>query len=206
MGETTLFGCSPDGKWLYGYDAWRSDDLTRYPTSGAAPELAASVSLPGALLQGAALSADGETIAAYFSQVDPSTRIYKTKIVLFHLERRQADRPLPRRRPARQRQLPLHSADSARCAALYPRRQGPGAAPRRKRCSTISDSTPGWLAGHTLTDFKSRFISDFRWSRDGRAAVLRHDYAGDVVLLHVRARLRSEVSEVPAAALTDSDG
>ena len=86
VADTTLFGCSPDGKWIYGYDAWRSDDLMRYPTSGAAPELVASVSLPGALLQGAALSADGQTIAAYFSLVDPSTRVYKTEIGLFHLE------------------------------------------------------------------------------------------------------------------------
>ena len=38
-GDTTLFGCSPDGKWIYAYDAWRSSDLMRYPTSGAAPEL-----------------------------------------------------------------------------------------------------------------------------------------------------------------------
>ncbi len=184
--DTTLFGCSPDGKWIYAYDAWRSDDLMRYPTSGAAPELVASVSLPGALLQGATLSADGETIAAYFSQVDPSTRIYKTKLALFHLE--PSGKPTVRYLDADPRaSVSYHSIPPIPHDALHFTPDGKALALllEEKGVDNIWIQPLDGSQGHTLTDFKSKFISDFRWSRDGkRLAVLRHSYAGDVVLLY----------------------
>jgi len=186
MGDTTLFGCSPDGKWIYAYDAWSSDDLMRYPTSGAAPELVASVSLPGALLQGATLSADGQTIAAYFSQADPSTRIYKTKIALFHLG--ASGKPTVRyldadpRASVRYHSIPpiphdaLHFTPDGKALALLLEEKG---------VDNIWIQPLDGSKGHTLTDFKSKFISEFRWSRDGkRLAVLRDTSAGDVVLLY----------------------
>ena len=186
VGDTTSFGCSPDGKWIYAYDAWRSDDLMRYPTSGAAPELVASVSLPGALLQGATLSADGQTIAAYFSQVDPSTRIYKTKIALFHLG--TSGKPTVRYLDADPRaSVSYHSIPPIPHDALRFTPDGKALALllEEKGVDNIWIQPLDGSKGHTLTDFKSKFISDFRWSRDGkRLAVLRHTYAGDVVLLY----------------------
>jgi serine/threonine protein kinase len=186
VGDTTLFGCSPDGKWIYAYDAWRSDDLMRYPTSGGAPELVASVSLPGALLQGATLSADGQTIAAYFSQVDPSTRIYKTKIALFQLG--TAGEPTVRYLDADPRaSVSYHSIPPIPHDALHFTPDGKAVALllEEKGVDNIWIQPLNGSPGHTLTDFKSKFISDFRWSRDGkRLAVLRHSYAGDVVLLY----------------------
>jgi eukaryotic-like serine/threonine-protein kinase len=186
VGDTTLFGCSPDGKWIYAYDAWRSDDLMRYPTSGAAPELVASVSLPGALLQGATLSADGQTIAAYFSLVDPSTRIYKTKIGLFHLG--TSGKPTVRYLDADPRaSVSYHSIPPIPHDAFHFTPDGKALALllEEKGVDNIWIQPLDGSKGHTLTDFKSKFISDFRWSRDGkRLAVLRHSYAGDVVLLY----------------------
>src|SRR5271163_4627175 len=186
MGDTTLFGCSPDGKWIYAYDAWSSNDLMRYPASGAAPELVASVSLPGALLQGATLSADGQTIAAYFSQADPSTRIYKTKIALFHLG--ASGKPTVRyldadpRASVRYHSIPpiphdaLHFTPDGKALALLLEEKG---------VDNIWIQPLDGSKGHTLTEFKSKFISDFRWSREGkRLAVLRDTSAGDVVLLY----------------------
>jgi eukaryotic-like serine/threonine-protein kinase len=186
VGDTTLFGCSPDGKWIYAYDAWRSNDLLRYPTSGAAPELVASVSLPGALLQGATLSADGQAIAAYFSQVDPSTRIYKTKIGLFHLG--TSGKPTVRYLDADPRaSVSYHSIPPIPHDALHFTPDGKALALllEEKGVDNIWIQPLDGSKGHVLTDFKSKFISDFRWSRDGkRLAVLRHTYAGDVVLLY----------------------
>ncbi len=186
VGDTTLFGCSPEGKWIYAYDAWRSDDLLRYPTSGAAPELVASVSLPGALLQGATLSADGQAIAAYFSQVDPSTRIYKTKIELFHLG--MSGKPTVRYLDADPRaSVSYHSIPPIPHDALHFTPDGKALALllEEKGVDNIWIQPLDGSKGHPLTDFKSKFISDFRWSRDGkRLAVLRHTYAGDVVLLY----------------------
>ena len=185
VGDTTMFGCSPDGKWIYTYDAWRSDDLMRYPTSGAAPEVVASVSLPGALLQGATLSADGETIAAYFSLVDPATRVYKTKMALFHLE--PSGKPTVRYLDADPRaSVSYHSTPPMPHDALHFTPDGKAVALllEEKGVDNIWIQPVDGSPGHTLTDFKSKFISEFRWSRDGKKlAVLRHSYAGDVVLL-----------------------
>ena len=186
VADTTLFGCSPDGKWIYAYDAWRSDDLMRYPTSGAAPELVASVSLPGALLQGATLSADGQTFGAYFSQADPSTRIYKTKIALFHLE--PSGKPTVRYIDADPRaSVSYHSIPPLPHNAFHFTPDGKALALllEDKGVDNIWIQPLDGSKGHTLTDFTSAFISDFRWSRDGKKlAVLRYTYAGDVVLLH----------------------
>ena len=204
VADTTLFGCSPDGKWIYGYDAWRSDDLMRYPTSGAAPELVASVSLPGALLQGAALSADGQTIAAYFSLVDPSTRVYKTEIGLFHLE--TSGKPTVRYLDADPRaSVSYHSIPPIPHDAFHFTPDGKALALllEEKGVDNIWIQPLDGSQGHTLTDFNSKFISDFRWSRDGkRLAVLRHTYAGDVVLLQIRACLRSEAGDVLVSRVT----
>ncbi len=185
-GDTTLFGCSQDGKWIYAYDAWRSDNLMRYPTSGAPPEVVASVSLPGALLQGAALSADGQTIAAYFSQADPATRTYKTKIGLYSLGTTGAPsvryvdaEPLATVATHSFPPIPhnaFHFTPDGKALALLLEEKG---------VDNIWIQPLNGSKGYTLSDFKSKFISDFRWSRDGkRLAVLRHSYAGDVVLLY----------------------
>ncbi len=186
VGDTTLFGCSPDGKWIYAYDAWRSDDLMKYPTSGGAPELVASVSLPGALLQGATLSADGQTIAAYFSQADPATRSYRTKIGLFYLG--TSGKPTVRYLDADPRaSVSFHSIPPIPHDAFHFTPDGKALALllEEKGVDNIWIQPLDGSKGHTLTDFKSKFISDFRWSRDGkRLAVLRHTYAGDVVLLY----------------------
>jgi eukaryotic-like serine/threonine-protein kinase len=185
-GDTTLFGCSPDGKWIYSYDALRSSDLKRYPTSGAAPELVASVSLPGALLQGAALSADGQTIAAYFSQADPATRIYRNKIALFSLA--TSPNPTVRYVDADPRaSVSYHSISPIPHNAFHFTPDGKALALlfEEKGVDNIWIQPLDGSKGHTLTDFKSKYISDFRWSRDGRRlVVLRHSYAGDVILLH----------------------
>jgi eukaryotic-like serine/threonine-protein kinase len=185
-GDTTLFGCSPDGKWIYSYDAWRSSDLMRYPTSGGAPEIVASVSLPGALLQGAALSADGQTIAAYFSQADPSTRIYRNKIALFSLG--TSANPTVRYVDADPRaSVSYHSISPIPHNAFHFTPDGKALALllEEKGVDNIWIQPLDGSKGRTLTDFKSKYISDFRWSHDGRRlVVLRHSYAGDVILLH----------------------
>jgi len=186
VGDTTLFGCSPDGKWIYTYDAWRSDDLMRYPTSGAAPELVASVSLPGALLQGATLSADGQTIAAYFSQADTATRSYRTKIGLFYLG--TSGKPTVRYLDSDPRaSISYHSIPPIAHDAFHFTPDGKALALllEENGVDNIWIQPLDGSKGHTLTEFKSKFISDFRWSRDGkRLAVLRHTNAGDVVLLY----------------------
>jgi eukaryotic-like serine/threonine-protein kinase len=185
-GDTTTFGCSPDGKWIYTYDALRSSNLMRYPTSGAAPELVASLSLPGALLQGATLSADGETVAAYFSQADPSTRIYKNKIALYSLG--TSGNPTVRYIDADPRtSVNYHSIPPIAHNAFHFTPDGKALALllEEKGVDNIWIQPLDGSTGHSLTDFKSKFISEFRWSRDGkRLVVVRHTYAGDVVLLH----------------------
>ena len=185
-GDTTTFGCSPDGKWIYTYDALRSSNLMRYPTSGAAPELVASLSLPGALLQGATLSADGQTVAAYFSQADPATRIYKNKIALYSLG--TSGNPTVRYIDADPRtSVNYHSIPPIAHNAFHFTPDGKALALllEEKGVDNIWIQPLDGSTGHTLTDFKSKFISEFRWSRDGkRLVVLRHSYAGDVVLIH----------------------
>ncbi|MGB6883740.1 MAG: protein kinase [Candidatus Acidiferrum sp.] len=186
VADTTLFGCSPDGKWIYTYDAFRSDDLLRYPTSGGAPETVASVSLPGALMQGATLSADGQTIAAYFSQADLSTRTYTTKIALFHME--SAGKTTVRYLDANPRaNVAFHSIPPLPHDAFHFTPDGKALALliEEKGVDNIWIQPLDGSKGRVLTDFTSSFISDFQWSADGKKlAVLRHSYAGDVVLLH----------------------
>jgi Tol biopolymer transport system component len=186
VADTTLFGCSPDGKWIYTYDAFGSDDLLRYSTSGGAPETVASVSLPGALMQGATLSADGQTIAACFSKADLSSRTYTTKIALFDME--PAGKTTVRYIDANPRaNVTFHSIPPLPHNAFHFTPDGKALALliEEKGVDNIWIQPLDGSKGHTLTDFKSSFISDFQWSPDGKKlAVLRHSYAGDVVLLH----------------------
>ena len=177
----SLWGCSPDGKWLY-YTEQITNGVLRIASGGGKPELVPGANPPNSLTAQATLSPDGKTLAIFTEVLNPESKTYFNRIVLDSLD-------------SGVRNLDLDPA----LKAVF-RSQGPPDSagfrfsPDGKSIAFVIEDAGVdniWMQpldgskGRKLTDFKdSERIQDFRWSPDGKAlALLRFHSVSDVILL-----------------------
>lgn len=181
----SLFGCSLDGKWMY-YTENGQLGLWRVSANAGKPEPFPGINLPGYLVKGQTVSADGKRLALFVGQGDTATRSYIGKIALIDTQGNG-------KTPAR-----FITVDPRCSVGSHP--EGPGDAnaihftPDGKSVALLVEEKGVdniWVQpldgtkGHQITSFDSQFIRDFRWSPDGkRLAVLRWSFTGDVILFH----------------------
>ncbi|MGB7602705.1 MAG: protein kinase [Candidatus Sulfotelmatobacter sp.] len=176
-----LWGCSPDGKWLY-YSDQVTTGVLRISSGGGKPELVPGANPPNSLTFQAILSPDGKTLAIFTELLNPESKTYFNRIVLASLD-------------SGVRNLDLNPA----LKAVF-RSQGPPDSagfhfsPDGKSLAFVIDEAGQdniWMQpldgtkGRKLTHFNDpEKIQDFRWSPDGKTlALLRFSSVSDVILL-----------------------
>jgi serine/threonine protein kinase len=177
----SLWGCSPDGKWLY-YSEQVTNGVSRIPSGGGKPEVVPGANPPNSLTVQATLSPDGKTLAIFTELLNPESKTYSNRVVLDSLD-------------SGVRNLDLDPA----LKAVF-RTQGPPdsagfrfSPDGRSLAFVIDDAGVDniWMQpldgskGHKLTNFNdSERIQDFRRSPDGKTlALLRFNSLSDVILL-----------------------
>jgi Tol biopolymer transport system component len=176
-----LWGCSPDGKWLY-YTEAVTNGLLRVAAGGGKPELVPGANPPNSLTIQAALSPDGKTLAIFTSVLNPESKTYSNRIVLASQDSGVRNLDLdPGLKAVFHTQGPPDSA-------------GFRFSPDGKSIAFVIEEVGVdniWMQpvdgskGRKLTNFNdSERIQSFRWSPDGKAlALLRFSSVSDVVLL-----------------------
>jgi eukaryotic-like serine/threonine-protein kinase len=176
-----LWGCSPDGKWLY-YSTGGRGGVYRIAASGGQPELIPGTNPPDSLLMKAAVSPDTSTLALFTTVLTPETKTYVRRIVFV-------------RRGPTIRNLDLDPGLSPVFASLGPPSSSAfHFSPDGKSVAFVVEESGLdniWIQpidgskGHKLTNFNnSQTIQDFRWPPDGKSlAILRFNSVSDVVLL-----------------------
>ena len=81
----SLWGCSPDGKWLY-YTEQITNGVLRIASGGGKPELVPGANPPNSLTVQATLSPDGKTLAIFTELLNPESKTYSNRIVLDSLD------------------------------------------------------------------------------------------------------------------------
>ena len=177
-----LWGCSPDGKWLY-YTEQNTNGVLRMASGGGKPEFVPGANPPNSLTAQAILSPDGKTLAIFTEVLNPESKTYFNRIVLASMD------------------SGVQNLDLDPVLKAVFRSQGPPASagfrfsPEGKSIAFVVEDAGVdniWMQpldgskGRKLTDFKdSERIQDFRWSPDGKAlALLRFHSVSDVILLH----------------------
>lgn len=180
----SLFGCSPDGNWMY-YTENGHLGLWRVSAAGGKPEPLPGFTLSPMLPHGQTFSADGKTLALFVGQVDTAARTYVSKIALVTADShgKSAIRYIaadPRCTVGSHTEGPadgnaIHFTPEGKAVALLIEEKG---------VDNIWIQPLDGSEGHQLTHFDSDYIESFRWSPDGkRLAVLRWNHTGDVILL-----------------------
>jgi eukaryotic-like serine/threonine-protein kinase len=177
----SLWGCSPDGKWLY-YSEQTQDGVLRLAVSGGKPEVVPGTNPPNSLGQQAALSPDGKMLAWFTSVLNPESKTYSNRIVLVSLGSGVRNIDLdPNLNVVFLSQGPPSSA-------------GFHFSPDGKSLAFVIDEAGQdniWIQpldesnARKLTNLNdSERIQDFRWSPDGKSlAMLRFSSVSDVILL-----------------------
>jgi serine/threonine protein kinase len=157
--------CSPDGRWVFFFDAVSGNKLTKVPLEGG-PSQRVSEEL---MVPGFDLSQDGKlAILASFHHADS----HQEKIILVATDSGQEVKTLDFERP---RNGVLRFTHDGKAVA-YPVSTG-GA---DNLWVQPLDGSPG----RQITDFKTEQIIDFHWSPDGaRIAMVRGHLDSDVVLI-----------------------
>ena len=177
----SLWGCSPDGKWLY-YSQQITNGVLRIAAGGGRPEVVPGANPPDSLTAQAALSSDGKTLAIFTQLLNATSKTYSNRIVLASLD------------------SGVRNLDLDPGLNVVFRSQGPPGStafrfsPDGKSLAFVVDQAGQdniWvqpLDGSNpskLTNFNdSESIQDFRWSPDGKSlALLRFNSVSDVILL-----------------------
>jgi eukaryotic-like serine/threonine-protein kinase len=180
-GFGSLWGCSPDGKWLY-YTAQITNGVWRVAAGGGNPELVPGANPPNSLTTQATLSPDGKTLAIFTEVLNPESKTYSSRIVLASLDSGMRNLDLdPLLKAVFRSQGPPNSA-------------GFRFSPDGKSIAFVIEDAGVdniWMQpvdgsrGRKLTNFNdSERIQDFRWSPDGKSlAMLRFSSVSDVILL-----------------------
>ena len=80
-----LWGCSPDGKWLY-YSEQIANGVMRIASGGGNPESVPGANPPNSLTVQATLSPDGKTLAIFTALLNPESKTYSDRIVVDNLD------------------------------------------------------------------------------------------------------------------------
>ncbi len=176
-----LWGCSPDGKWLY-YTEQITNGVSRIASGGGKPELVPGANPANSLTVQATLSPDGKTLAIFTEVLNPESKTYSNRIVLDSLDSGVRNLDLdPTLKAVFRSQGPPDSA-------------GFHFSPDGKSLAFVIDEAGQdniWMQpldgskGRKLTQLNDpQKIQDFRWSPDGKAlALLRFSSVSDVILL-----------------------
>ena len=183
----SLWGCSPDGKWLY-YNGQIGNGVMRIASGGGKPESVPGANPPNSLTVQATLSPDGKTLAIFTEVLNPESRTYSNRIVLDNLD------------PGVRNDSGVRNLDLDPALKAVFRSQGPPDSagfrfsPDGKSIAFVIEEAGVdniWMQpvdgskGRKLTNFNdSEKIQDFRWSPDGKSlALLRFSSLSDVILL-----------------------
>jgi serine/threonine protein kinase/dipeptidyl aminopeptidase/acylaminoacyl peptidase len=177
----SLWGCSPDGKWLYFSDQV-TNGILRVPAGGGKPELVPGANPPNSLMSQATPSPDGKTLAIFTGLLNPETKTYSNRIVLASLDSGVRNLDLA---PALK--AVFHSKGPPSSAGFHFSPDGKSIAfvIEEAGVDNIWMQPVDGSKGRKLTNFNdSESIQDFRWSPDGKTlALLRFSSVSDVVLL-----------------------
>jgi len=180
-GNGVLWGCSPDEQFAYFTDTFRMSGTRRVPLTGGESELVPGTDYRGESHLGVAVSSDGNWMASLLQNRGESRRI---AVVGLNANNSKSVRSLPVdpnlpitfNQPGPPSSVGFRFTPDAKAVAFTVEHQG---------VDNIWVQPIDGSKGHTITDFKSDLIYDFRWSRDGsRLAVNRGNDLGDIVLLH----------------------
>jgi serine/threonine protein kinase len=183
-GSIILWGCSPDGGSLYYTDYSKSDGVMVMPATGGDAKTVAGSTPKDAIMVDATVSPDGSTLAEYSEAEATDSGGTRKKIILVNLKSPEQ---------------PPRTIDLDPGIALAFHQFGPGTnaglrfTPDGKAVAFVL-AEKGieniWVQPlnggklRKLTNFDSRQIQDFAWSRDGkRLAVMRNQFTDDVILL-----------------------
>ena len=177
-----LWGCSPDGKWLYYSSTVSGSGVLRLPASGGVAEPIPGTSPQNSLLQKAALSPDGKTLALFTLALKPESKTYSSRIVLVGPDSSARSFDLDPNL-----KVVFHNIGPPSGSAF-------GFSPDGKSLAFVVEDSGldnVWLQpvdgskGKKLTNFNnSEVIQNFRWSPDGKTlAILRFSAVSDAVLL-----------------------
>ena len=176
--------CSPDGKWLYYYDAAGPHYSMRAPLEGGPPEPVPASDVPGVYGFGAgeAVSPDGKRLIFNAEVNAPdSPQGAVSKLALVTLDSSSQSSPLllqPDPRMARGADgftNAMSFTADGKSVAYIVRDQG---------VDNIFVQPLDGSAGNQITNFTSEQIAEFRWSPDGKTlAVARVQNTSDVILL-----------------------
>jgi serine/threonine protein kinase len=177
----SLWGCSPDGKWLY-YSEQTNAGVLRVAATGGKPELVPGTSPPNSLPLQATLSPDGKTLAIFTDVLNPESKTYSSRIVLASLDSGERNLNLdPLLKAVFHSQGPpdsagFHFSPDGKSIAFVVEEAG---------VDNIWMQPVDGSRGRKLTNFNdSERIQDFRWSPDGKSlAMLRFSSVSDVILL-----------------------
>jgi serine/threonine protein kinase len=177
----SLWGCSPDGKWLY-YSEQTNAGVLRVAATGGKPELVPGTSPPNSLPLQATLSHDGKTLAIFTDVLNPESKTYSSRIVLASLDSGERNLNLdPLLKAVFHSQGPpdsagFHFSPDGKSIAFVVEEAG---------VDNIRKQPVDGSRGRKLTNFNdSERIQDFRWSPDGKSlAMLRFSSVSDVILL-----------------------
>ena len=156
--------CSPDGKWVYFVDMSNGTKLTKVPLDGGKSERISDMPAFGF-----GISPDG-SLAAFSTFPSPSTP--KEVLALVPLDSPQNTKLVDLQRPC---QGSVHFAPDGK-AVVYPFKD--------KEADNLWLQPLDGSPGRQLTNFKSEFIGNYRWSFDhSKLAITRGHVDSDVVLL-----------------------
>jgi eukaryotic-like serine/threonine-protein kinase len=187
----SLWGCSPDGKWLY-YSDQTNAGVLRLAATGGQPGPVPGTNPPNSLEQQAALSPDGKMLALFTTVLNPASKTYFARIILVSLDSGVRNLDLdPSLNVVFFSQGPpgsagFHFSPDGRSLAFVIEEAG---------VDNIWMQPVDGSRGRKLTKFNdSEKIQDFRWSPDGKSlAMLRFSSVSDVILLRDTAN-RSRVA------------
>jgi len=178
----SLWGCSPDGKWLY-YSEQTMNGVSRIASGGGKPELVPGANPPNSLTAQAVLSPDGRMLAIFTRLLNLESKTYSNRIVLDGLSTGVRNLDLdPALNVVFRSQGPPDSAGFR----FSPDGKSIGFVIEAAGVDNIWMQPLDGSKGRKLTNFNdSEKIQDFRWSPDGKAlALLRFHSVSDVILLH----------------------
>jgi Tol biopolymer transport system component len=181
-GNGILYGCSPDGKWLYYADPPQTHGIQRLSTDGSETQPA----FPGVAFQGtAAVSLDGKMMAILLSQAGAKPDTSESVIKVMRLDPPDS--------------TPMYSITLDSNLNVVIHEPGP---PSATGFSWTADGKAlGFIAtergidnvwvqpldgarARKVTNYKADNVLDFKWAPDGKSlAVLRYHTSADVILL-----------------------
>jgi serine/threonine protein kinase len=176
--------CSPDGKWVYYYNAFNPHFSMRVPLEGGQPEPVRASSVSGMYSFGAgeAVSPDGKQLIFNADVNFPdSPQVAASKLALVALDSGSQSSPVLLKPDSR---IARGAGNGSNAMSFAPDGKSVAYIIQDHGVDNIFLQPLDGAPGHQITNFTSDHIAKFQWSPDGKTlAVARAQYTSDVVLL-----------------------